>query len=193
MDVVAHAVVIIGVFSARAAPSIALENDRRTLDFLLATRLSNAEIVLGKLAACMTVLLAGFAVGLPFMIMLHPLGAVDLRLIVLAYAGLVTTAFFMIALAIWVSTNSVNARIAASASVLWWVFWLVGPMLISIVFPRVGIRLPRVVLSANAWVLRSSPLYVLMAIGGGATPGSGLLDAVAWMCGSASRPQAPFW
>ena len=34
---------------SRAALSIALEKDRRTLDFLLATRLSNAEIVLGKL------------------------------------------------------------------------------------------------------------------------------------------------
>ena len=50
----AHAVMVFGVFAGRAAPSIALEKDRRTLDFLLATRLSNAEIVLGKLVACIT-------------------------------------------------------------------------------------------------------------------------------------------
>ena len=31
-------------------------------------------------------------------------GGIDLRLILLAYAGLFTTAFFMIALGIWVST-----------------------------------------------------------------------------------------
>ena len=85
--------------SRQRAASIALEKDRRTLDFLLATRLSNAEIVLGKLAACMTFLVAGFAAGLPIMLLLHPLGGIDLRLILLAYAGLLTTAFFMIALA----------------------------------------------------------------------------------------------
>ena len=36
----AHIVVIFGVFWEWAAPSIALEKDRRTLDFLLATRLT---------------------------------------------------------------------------------------------------------------------------------------------------------
>jgi hypothetical protein len=77
---IAHTIVIVGVFWARAAPSIALEKDRRTLDFLLATPLSNAEIVLGKLAACMIELVAGFAAGLPIMLMLHPLGGIDLRL-----------------------------------------------------------------------------------------------------------------
>ena len=101
----AQVFMIFGVFAGRAALSIAEEKDRRTLDFLLATRLSNAEIVLGKLVACMTFLVAEFAVGLPIMLLLNPLGAIDLRLILLAYAGLITTGFFMIALAIWVSST----------------------------------------------------------------------------------------
>ena len=86
-----------------------MEKDRRTLDFLLATRLSNAEIVLGKLAACMTFLAVEFAAGLPIMLPLHPLGGIDLRLILLAYAGLMTTGFFTIALAVWVSARATNA------------------------------------------------------------------------------------
>ena len=53
----------------------------------------------------------------------------------------------------------------------------------SIVFPRVGIRLPGFLLTANAWVLASSPLGLLFKIGGGVTPSSGLVDAVAWMSG----------
>ena len=110
---IAHIVVIFVVVWEWAAPSIALEKDRRTLDFLLATRLGNAEIVLGKLAACMTILVAGFAAGLPIMLLVHPLGGIDLRLILLAYAGLITTAFFMIALAIWVSTGATNRPAAA--------------------------------------------------------------------------------
>ena len=51
------------------------------------------------------------------------------------------------------------------------------------VFPSIGIRLPRFILTANAWVLASSPVGVLFKIAGGVTPSSGLMEAVAWMCG----------
>jgi ABC-type Na+ efflux pump permease subunit len=179
----AHAAVILGVFSGSAAPSIALEKDRRTLDFLLATRLSNAEIVLGKLAACMIFLLAGFAAGIPIMLLLHLLGGVDPGLILLGYAGLITTAFFMIALAIWISTDAINVRNAAEASVLCWITWLIGPFFVSMVFPRLGLRLPGFLLTANAWVLTSSPLGLLFKIVGGGRPSSQLLNAVLWMSG----------
>jgi ABC-type Na+ efflux pump permease subunit len=178
-----HMVVIFSVFWDWAATSIALEKDRRTLDFLLATRLSNAEIVLGKLAACMTVLVAGFAAGLPIMLLLHPLGGIDLRLMLLAYAGLITTSFLMIALAIWVSTRATNVRAARAASGVWWIAWLSGPSFVALIFPNIGLRLPRFVLTANAWVLTSSPLNLFHKIGVGVTPSSGLLYAVAWMSG----------
>ncbi len=181
--VFAHMAVIFGVFAARAAPSIALEKDRRTLDFLLATRLSNAEIVLGKLAACMIELVAGFAAGLPIMLLLHTLGAIDLRLIALAYAGLVTTAFFMIALAILVSTRANSVRRAGGAAVLWCFAWMSGPFLVSTIFTRAGLRLPSSVLTANAWILASSPLCLVMPLVGGGTPSSGLLYVVARMSG----------
>src|SRR5262245_54945829 len=61
--VLLHGILIMGVALAGAAPSIAGEKERRTLDFLLATRLDNAEIVLGKLAACMAVVVAHLAAG----------------------------------------------------------------------------------------------------------------------------------
>lgn len=179
----AHMVVIFGVFWEWAAPSIALEKDRRTLDFLLATRLRNAEIVLGKLAACMTVLVAGFAAGLPIMLLLHPLGGIDLRLIVVAYVALISTAFFMIAMAIWVSTSATSVRTARAASGVWWIAWLSGPFFVAVIFPIIGLRLPRFVLTANAWVLTSSPIDLFMKICVGATPSGGLLYAVAWMSG----------
>ncbi len=179
----AHMGVILGECSVRAVTSIALEKERRTLDFLLATRLGNAEIVLGKMAACMAFLIAGFAAGLPIMLLLHPLGGIDLRLILLAYAGTMTTAFVMIALGICVSTGAANVRVASGVSVLYWFAWLIGPFLVSIVFTRVGLRLPSVVLTVNAWVMASGPISILLKIVGGATPSSGLLDAVAWMCG----------
>ena len=148
--VLLHGILIMGVVLAGAAPSIAGEKERRTLDFLLATRLGNAEIVLGKLAACMAVVVAHLAAGLPLVLLLHLLGGVDLRLIALAYAGLFTTAFFLIALAIWVSTRAAGLQQAAGASVLWMLAWLVGPVFVSMILPRFGIRLPGFLMSVNA-------------------------------------------
>ena len=163
--------------------SIAEEKDRRTLDFLLSSRLTNAEIVLGKVAGCVTFLFAEFAVGLPIMLLLHPLGAIDPRLILLAYAGMTTTGLFMFALAIWVSTNATDARVAAGRSVLWWMGWLIGPFFIATIFPRLGIRLPHVALTINNWIMTSSPVGLFAKIGGGIRPSSGLVEAVAWMSG----------
>ncbi len=179
----AHACAVFGVFSAKAVTSIAEEKDRRTLDFLLATRLSNAEIVLGKLASCMTFLIAACAVGLPIMLLLYPLGGIDPRLIFLAYAALFTTGFFMVTLAIWVSTGAADARLAAAQSILWTMGWLVGPIFVSMFFPRIGIRPPRIALTLNYWIMTSSPIGLMMKIGGGVRPSSGLVDAVAWMSG----------
>ncbi len=179
----AHMTEVFGIFLGRAAPSIALEKDRRTLDFLLATRLSNAEIVLGKLAACMTFLVASFAAGFPIVLLLHLLGGIDPLLILLGYAGSMTTAFFMVALAIWISTDARDARVAAGASVLCWMTWLIGPFFVATVLPRLGLRPPGFLLTANAWVLTSSPFNLLFKIAGGVRVGSQLVDAVAWMSG----------
>src|SRR5262245_29607322 len=165
-----HGILIMGAVTVRAAPSIAGEKERRTLDFLLATRLGNAEIVLGKLAACMAVFVADLAAGLPVTLLLHLLGGVDLGLITLAYAGLITTAFFLIALAIWVSTGESDLRQAGAVSVFWMFAWLVVPFFVSMVFPRFGIRLPGFLMTVNAWLMASSPLGLAMKIGGGVTP-----------------------
>jgi ABC-type Na+ efflux pump permease subunit len=181
--VLAHMALIFAVVVARAAPSIADEKDRRTLDFLLATRLSNAEIILGKLAACVYFLTVEFAVGLPISLLLHAVGGIDLRLILLGYAGLATTGFFMIALAVWISSGAINNRLAAAGFILWWVAWLMGPFFVSFVFPGLGVRLPRFLLTVNAWVLTSGPFGLLLKIGGGIRPSSGLAEAVAWMSG----------
>ena len=82
-----HAISIFGVATA-AALSIAGEKDRRTLDFLLATRLSNAEIVLGKLDVFPDLFLSTVVAGLPVMLLLNTLGSIDLGLILLTYAVL---------------------------------------------------------------------------------------------------------
>ena len=61
--------------------------------------------------------------------------------------------------------------------------WLMGPFFVAFIFPRFGIRLPRFVLTMNAWLLESGPLGLLLKIAGGISASRGLIDAVAWMSG----------
>ena len=177
-----HAISIFGVATA-AALSIAGEKDRRTLDFLLATRLGNAEIVLGKLVSSLAVFISTLAAGLPVMLLLHTLGSIDLRLILLTYASLVCMAFFLASLSIWVSTGASDSGHAARFSMLCIMAWLMVPFFVAFILPRFGIRLPGFVLTVNAWLLASGPLGLLLKIGGGISASSGLIDAVARMSG----------
>ena len=138
------AVHLIAIFDAvgKSSRCIAVENDRRTLDFLLSTRLSNAEIVLGKLGACLAAFLGTVAAGLPIVLLLHRLGGVDLRLILLSYAAIASLGIFLSCLSIWISATSPNARTASARAILYIFGWLWGPFAVAVVLPRLGLRPP---------------------------------------------------
>jgi ABC-type Na+ efflux pump permease subunit len=165
-----------------AARCIAGEKDRRTLDFLLGTPLSSAEIILGKLAACVVEFAMYVAAGLPVMLLLRVLGGIDVWVIFLAYAALCCLALFLTGMSIWISTGAPDARRAVCYSGLLVFAWLVLPMLISVLFPRFLPRVPSIVMTVNAWVYASSPMALVLRIAGGATR-AGLIDAVARMSG----------
>ena len=124
---------------------------------MLITRLTSAEIILEKLAARLVLFVTTIAAGLPVMLLLHILGGIDMRVILLAYAGLATTAFFLASLAIWFSVTAPNARRAASLTVLAMMAWLMGPFFASMSLPRFGLQLPGWAATVNAWLLASSP------------------------------------
>jgi ABC-type Na+ efflux pump permease subunit len=182
--IIAHAMSLIGVASVGAF-SIAGEMDRKTLGFLLATRLGNAEIVLGKLAACLTGFFASLAAGLPVMILLSVLGGVSPSMILLTYAGIVSTAFLVVALAIWVSSAAPDGRRAVSAAVLWIMAWLIVPFIVGMtpLLTRLGLRPPSFVQSINAWALASNPLSLLPLFMGGGVNNSALYYRIGWMSG----------
>ena len=157
-----HGISIFGVATA-AALSIAGEKDRRTLDFLLATRLGNAEIVLGKLVSSLTVFFSTLAAGLPVMLLLNTLGSIDLPLILLTYAALTCLAFFLASLSIWVSTGTSDSRGALHGSILYIMAWLIGPIHRGLRSgPGSALHYLGFVLTVNAWVLaRGPPDYLL--------------------------------
>src|SRR5262249_43980400 len=69
------------------AGAIANERERRTLEFLLVTDLSDGEIVLGGLTSRLARLLLLVLTGLPVLSLLPLLGGVDPRLVLTGYAA----------------------------------------------------------------------------------------------------------
>jgi hypothetical protein len=61
------------------AASVSLEKDRKTFDLLLMSRLSNAELVLGKLLAAMLTILVALFAAVPFLLLLSLLGGVSVE------------------------------------------------------------------------------------------------------------------
>ena len=102
----AQLALILILVPALVAGVIADEKRRKTLHYLMASRLDGLEIVVGKLLARMLHVAVFLAVGLPIMFLLHLLGGVDLRLILGAFGLCAGTAFFLGALAVLVSVHA---------------------------------------------------------------------------------------
>ena len=166
------------------AQSIAGEMDRKTLGFVLATRLCSAEIVLGKLAACLVLFAADLAAGLPVMILLNVLGGVPLQLILVAYAGISSTAIMLLSIGLCVSSGAASGRRSVNVTILWIIAWLVLPMFVGMtpVLASIGLRPPQFMLNLNAWLLATNPISLLPMFVGGVRP-AGLYHTIAWMCG----------
>ena len=164
------------------AGSIAAERDKRTLGDLLLTRLSSAEIVLGKLAAGLIQFATTLAIGLPIMALLPFLSGVDAGLIWLAYAGIASTAYFVGGLSIVCSLRCRRSKHAIQNSLAAMGIWLICPGLALVFMGRV---LPSVwawVRPVNMWILASSPFGLFLSVFGVAF-GWNVREAILWMIG----------
>ena len=116
--------VVVIVTPAYTATAIAEEKEKRTLEFLLATDLSDREIVLGMMASRLANLLLLVLTGLPILSLFEFLGGVDPNLVL---AGFVTTGMTVLSLGSMSILISVLARSALSAlvqSYLWVLLYL---------------------------------------------------------------------
>ncbi len=180
----AQIVLTIWLVPACVAVVVAEEKERRTLTHLAMTRLTSAEIVVGKLAAGLVQYAAWLATGLPVLILLPLLGGVDPRWVLLTTAGTASTAYFVAGLSIVVSTAAPRAGRAVGEAAGLAMLWVILPFLVQLLVP---VKLPRLwpwVQPVNDWVLASSPSSLLLAaLGTGVGPGWRLLDSIAWMIG----------
>jgi ABC-type transport system involved in multi-copper enzyme maturation permease subunit len=106
---------------AYLASAIAEEKERRTLELLFTTHLSNTEIVLGKLTSRIIHLMGFVLAGFPILSLIQFWGGVDMLLIV---GNLVNTLLNIISLGSMCLLASVLARTVAAAVMTCYVFVL---------------------------------------------------------------------
>ncbi len=110
------AVLLVG--PALAAGTIAQERERRTMEYLYATPLSNLEIVIGKLGGRVLQILYLVLSGVPVLALAMLLGGIAPRNIVTLTAITLSTVLFVTAVSIAVSAWTAKARDAVIRSYL---------------------------------------------------------------------------
>lgn len=158
-----QAVVVLLLTPALVGGTIADERQRKTLHYLLTSRLSSAEIVLGKLGARLLQVGVLVALGLPVVSLIGLFGGVDFNLLLLTYAGTFTTIFFLASASILVSVGSRRPREAISIIYVLEILWLVVPPLLVLLMPRWPEPWPSIAHLVNPvleYVAITSPLYL---------------------------------
>jgi ABC-type transport system involved in multi-copper enzyme maturation permease subunit len=106
-----------------SAGAVAVEKDRRTLDLLLLTRLSNVELVLGKLFSSLLSIASLILAALPFFMLLALLGGVSFaqigRVVAVAFASAIAAGSLGTLLAFWREKTFQALATTLLAVVLW--------------------------------------------------------------------------
>jgi ABC-type transport system involved in multi-copper enzyme maturation permease subunit len=136
------------------------EYQRKTLHYLLASRLSSAEIVLGKLGARLVHVIAFVALGLPIVSLLMLYGGLNPVNIFYVYIGTATLVLFASGFSILVSVLARRPRDAIVAAYGLGAIWLLAPVTAG----RVSTFLENGPLgwvhTANQFLLVTNPVHV---------------------------------
>jgi ABC-type transport system involved in multi-copper enzyme maturation permease subunit len=158
--VAAAAAFALGLVPAAVAPLIASERDRKSLDSLLATPYSAADIVLGSLGAGLLRPAIRLAAAVPVLTLLAFLGGIDPRLVLLAAAGLGSTALALAALSIAISAGAPSGARAGAVAAALAITWMCGPLLVVLLLPRIWPAAVPWVVPVALRVLDSSPVEI---------------------------------
>lgn len=142
---------------AIVASSIALERERRTIEYLFATDLTNLEIVFGKLFARLLQLGVYVLAGVPVLAISGLLGGIDLVLVVVLTVVTLFTALSVACGSIFISVWTLRARDAITRTYFLVLAALTIPLWL---YGMLGWRLSRWQWAFD-WLLSYHPLYVL--------------------------------
>ena len=177
----------LGIVGPQVASSIASERDRKTLDALLASEFTGAEVVLGAMAAGLFRLANALAVTLPIVVLMVFLGGVSPIWAILAGVGLASMAVFMAAVAVAASVEARTAIRAVNLGSGLLAPWVGLPTLLVILRPFVWPGSPPWLTSALVAMSDGSPLGFLTNLGGIVPRPGGPVGAIsrmaAWQLG----------
>ena len=146
--------------AGQGQPSIASEREGKSLDSLLASRLSSAEVVLGMMATGLVRSAHWLAATVPVVILVAMIAGVQPRLVLLSVAGVISTALAGAALAVVVSVYAPNRSRARSMGIAAYLTWIDFPLLFEILQPRAWRGAPRWLVHALHWTVDSNPAGV---------------------------------
>ncbi|TWT87732.1 ABC-2 family transporter protein [Pseudobythopirellula maris] len=115
---------------AVASGAIASERERRTIEYLFTTDLSNAEIVFDKFAARMLSVAMLVLATLPVLAIFRLLGGVPGVLLLMLFGLLASTACMAASIALLASARSGTARLAQQRAFRWLMLLLISPGLL---------------------------------------------------------------
>lgn len=104
---------LLAVAPAMAVGTIATERERRTIEYLFATDLSNSEIVLGKTIARLLLVCKFALVSLPILLVFRLLGGIPADLVAASFLIAGSTALVLTALSVCISVWSKRSRDAS--------------------------------------------------------------------------------
>ncbi len=150
---------------------MAQEKDKKTLILLLLTRLSNSELVLGKLLASMLNVLVMIAAAIPLFMLLAMLGGVSysqiLRVFAVTFASSLVAGSVGSAVALW--REKTFQALALTALIL--VLWLgVGEVVATGLFGRewFGVAVEQIAVAVSPWrAILAATQPTVAAAGGG--------------------------
>jgi ABC-type transport system involved in multi-copper enzyme maturation permease subunit len=141
------------------AAAVAQEKDRRTIDLMLMTRLTNSELVLGRLAASMLSVLVLIVAAIPLWMLLALLGGVSYlqiaRVVGVTLTAAIAAGSLGSTLALWREKTFQTLALTALSLVLWVVLG-------EAIFPWVGAGTWGGA-SADDWAALVSPLRAILA------------------------------
>ncbi|WP_435017450.1 ABC transporter permease subunit [Tundrisphaera sp. TA3] len=180
-------VLVLGLMINAVAPTIAVERDRKTLDALLASEITAAEIILGAVGSGLLRFANGVLPAIPLVFFL----AIDPRLAFLALAGVASTALFLASLAVAVSAGGRTAARSTSGAAALAIAWLWLPILFLLILPRIWPASAGWTAPIAIPLLDSSPVGIMVGLGG-LLPRGPLVGSIARMIAYQSAASAAF-
>ena len=150
---------------AATAGAVCLDKARGTLDHMLATDLSNAEIVLGKLGVRLIPVLGLIACVLPVVAMSSLLGGIDPTALLGSFLVAIGCAVVGCALAITLSVWARKTHEVVMMTYMLIIIWLIFPGLVAIAMHNLGTTRPPFLAAPVFWqfVLDTNPYFLIFA------------------------------